>query len=236
MAVSDAIYIKKYNDIPIDNREILRYAGIMGVSELSDDSLSRLVNEVIDECKDVFAFRLCYRRLPVTRRKADGNELQEFPGLEYPFVTDSIDLQKCLINSDECIMLAATAGHEIDRLITRYQRFEPSRALIMQAFGAERIESMLDVFCDEMEAEISLEGLHITPRFSPGYGDLPLETQRDFFRILDISHQIGISLGDSLLMRPSKSVTAIMGITDKCKGSNPNKCSACKKTNCTYRG
>ncbi len=226
MAGKDAIYIKKYVDAPLHEREIYRYAGIMGVSDDISDSLSCLVSDVISECKDSFSYRVCYRRLPLS--KIDK-------GLLYPFSAESLDLLKCLSDSDECIMLAATVGHDIDRLITKYQRFEPSRALIMQAYGAERVESLLDVFCAEMEKEMEKEGLHLTPRYSPGYGDLSLEVQKDFFRILDISHQIGISLGDSLLMRPSKSVTAIAGITKKCISKDVNKCSICTNIDCPYK-
>ena len=80
--------------------------------------------------------------------------------------------------------------------------------MFFQAIGAERIESLCDAFCAEREAE----GLRLRPRFSPGYGDLPLELQRDLFRGLDCSRKIGLTLNESLLMSPSKSVTAIAGI------------------------
>ena len=53
------------------------------------------------------------------------------------------------------------------------------------------------------------------PRFSPGYGDLSLEVQKEIFSLLDCPRKIGVSLGDSLLMTPSKSVTAIIGYGTK---------------------
>ena len=95
----------------------------------------------------------------------------------------------------------------VDRLIAKYNRISPSKALIFQAIGAERAESLCDLFCDEMKEKYSTN-----PRYSPGYGDLPLDIQRDIFAVLDCPRKIGLTLNDSLLMSPSKSVTAIIGV------------------------
>ena len=75
----------------------------------------------------------------------------------------------------------------------------------------------------------------LEPRFSPGYGDLPLSAQKNIFAVLDPERRIGLTLNSSLLMSPSKSVTAFVGLgnTEK-RGSN--KCSLCEKTDCTLRG
>ena len=78
--------------------------------------------------------------------------------------------------------------------------------------GLERIEALCDEFCRDMERELALLGFCTTKRFSPGYSDLPLEIQRDIFRVLGCEKRIGLMLNESLLMSPSKSVTAIVGI------------------------
>ena len=56
---------------------------------------------------------------------------------------------------------------------------------------------------------------YLRPRFSPGYGDLPLALQADVFWALDCTSKIGVSLSESLIMSPQKSVTAIIGISEK---------------------
>ncbi len=73
------------------------------------------------------------------------------------------------------------------------------------------------------------------PRFSPGYGDLTLLAQKDIFAVLDCGKRIGLTLNDSLLMSPSKSVTAFVGIGGNQKQTQ-EKCSACQMANCTFRG
>jgi 5-methyltetrahydrofolate--homocysteine methyltransferase len=60
-------------------------------------------------------------------------------------------------------------------------------------------------------------GESLRPRFSAGYGDLPLEYQKKIFDLLDPHTQIGLTLNDSYLMSPSKSVTALIGV-EKIKG------------------
>ena len=68
------------------------------------------------------------------------------------------------------------------------------------------------------------------------YGYLPLEVQRDFERILMMRKKTGIALTDSLLMSPSKSVTAIVGICGGEPTEKTHKCSLCDKTDCEFRG
>ena len=107
--------------------------------------------------------------------------------------------------------------------------------------GAEDVEdlavtaaegsSVLDVLMDYAEEN----GVGLRPRFSPGYGDLPLEVQKSVFAVLDCPRKIGLSLNDSLLMSPSKSVTAFAGITENEGNSQSHKCDSCENVNCSYR-
>lgn len=184
---------------PICEREVLRY---MGAREATDE-VRTLLRECIDEARDAFVYRVCWRPFDI-RMSARAIDL----GFA---VTESASLQKNLDGCDRVILFAATVGIGIDRLITRYTRLSPARAVCFGAIGAERIEALCDVFCAQMCAEYEQQGMTLRPRFSPGYGDLPLELQREIFRVLDCARQIGLSLNDSLLMSPTKSVTAIVG-------------------------
>ena len=67
--------------------------------------------------------------------------------------TDSQGLCRNLQGCDKVILFAATVGLAPDRLIARYGRLSPTKALCMQAIGAERIESLCDAFCDELAAD-----------------------------------------------------------------------------------
>lgn len=227
--MNNTIFVKKYSnenfDVPVNYKEVYRYAGYGGLTE-HDEQIEKMLLEAVQECSKVLTYKVCYRKMDIEWK--DG-----YPIL--PFFSDSNNLAKCLEGSYEVIIFAATIGIGIDRLISRYQHISSTKALLTQALGAERVEALCDHFCREIGEQALCEGLYCTPRFSPGYGDLPLETQRDVFRLLDCSRQIGISLGDSLLMTPSKSVTAIFGLRqNKCMDSE-TKCAKCSKQDCLYR-
>lgn len=195
-----AVLVKAYGAPAIDRREILRYAGAGAASP----ELDRLLDECLGEVERELHYRVCYGVFPVSLR-ADALDLG-FTEVR------SRDLKKNLEGCESIVLFAATVGLAPDRLIARYSRTAPARALIHQAIGAERVESLCDSFCREIGAEFAAKGLSARPRFSPGYGDLPLDMQREIFRALDCPKRIGLTLSSSLLMSPTKSVTAIIGI------------------------
>ena len=192
------VYKKSYSAPPIDRREALRYAGARGDS----DELSALLDRCIEESEGILSYSLCYAEFPLTRVE---NSL-DFGFAEVRSEKLSAHLEGC----SRIIILAATVGIELDRLIAKYSRISPAKALLLQGLGAERIEALADNFCGDLVAG----GLVITPRFSAGYGDLSLELQRDIFRVLDCQRKIGLTLNESLLMSPTKSITAIIGIKE----------------------
>lgn len=185
---------------PISEREVFRY---MGAREATDE-VCAMLRAVVDEAGNCFSGRVCAMECPVS---IDGNMI------DFGFCSvESRDLSKALAGCASAMVFAATVGMEIDRLIARYQHLSPARALALQALGAERVEALCDVFCRTRAAEYETRGLSLRPRFSAGYGDLPLSFQHDLFRALECPKRIGLTLNDSLLMSPTKSVTAIVGL------------------------
>ena len=79
-------------------------------------------------------------------------------------------------------------------------------------------------------------GKYMTFRFSPGYGDYPIEMQKEYLRILDAPRKIGLTTGDSCLLVPSKSVTAVLGISDNPIERRKRGCAICSmKGKCRFR-
>lgn len=219
--MSGAVLVKSYPPPAICEKEILRYAGCRE----ADAEMMALLQECMAEVKDRLSYKVCYREFAVTIE----DTLCHFGSFTLISKKLAANLQGC----ERVILFAATIGVEIDRLIARYGRLSPVKALLFQAIGAERIEALCDLFCEELAQE---QGIGFKPRFSPGYGDLSLDAQREVFGALDCARQIGLSLTDSLLMTPSKSVTAIVGITESKKEKPHAKCSMCDKKDCTFRG
>lgn len=163
-----------------------------------------MLGEMMKGSESVFSARACCCEVTVEHCDFEVD-------LGFTRVT-SRSLAGHLAGCDRAIVFAATVGLEIDRMIAKYSRLSPARALCLQAIGTERIETLCDLLCASWEETYRKEGKRMRTRFSPGYGDLPIAMQSDIFRLLDCPKRIGLMLADSLLMSPTKSVTAIVGI------------------------
>ncbi len=197
-----AVY-KEYPAPKVNKREILRYMSC----EKATAETEKLLDKCISESETAFSFRVVYTELVIEREK----NMILLGGMKI----HSRDLAKNLTDCNKALVFAATVGLGIDRLILKYSHTSPAFALCLQAIGAERIESLCELFCLEMKDKYSEQNMLLRPRFSPGYGDLPLELQRDIFSLLECEKRLGITLNDSLLISPTKSVTAIIGIKEK---------------------
>ena len=189
------VYTKTYSLPEPRQREILRYAGIRDPLQASDELIA-LFDEAVAIATPYIEPRICFCELDVDECDFRG----------------SLDIKKNLRESQRVIIFAATVGLGIDRLIARYGVLSPATALLLDAIGSERIEALCDVFCADMKAQKAQAGFSLRPRFSAGYGDLPIEYQRTVFALLDPPSRIGVTLNDSYLMTPTKSVTAIIGV------------------------
>ena len=187
---------KNYISPPINQKEILRYLGV-GVL---DDETKKLVNECIVQFCDNAVYKVCYALLPVTVL----DDTCDF-GV---FTFKSRDLAKNLNGTTKAIVFAATVGIGVDRLINKYSRISPAKAMVFDAIGSERIETLCDQFCSDIKVDFG----DFKPRFSAGYGDLPIEVQKEIFSLLQCNKNIGLTLNDSYMMSPSKSVSAFVGI------------------------
>ena len=218
----------------VDKREIYRYLGYQG--RVPDENVLREVDRCLEELREAVTPRFVYRQYPIERFFGDNIErpfLDEKPGTELLSIAgmkiQSRSLCRNLRDCKSAYLMAATLGIGPDRLIARASVAKMSRAVILQAAAA----AMIEAWCDEVNQKIIKEaedqGLYCRPRFSPGYGDFSLEYQKDFAQILRIQKEIGVSLTQSLLMMPSKSVTAVIGLSPVKKECALHGCEVCSK-------
>ena len=130
---------------------------------------------------------------------------------------DAVDLTFAKVNShslsrnlqdcQEAIVFAVTLGMGVERLLNRLSLLSESEFFITDALASATAEAV----CDCAEAELA-KGLVCRPRFSPGYGDLELNLQPEIVKLINGQKLLGITLTPSLLMVPTKSITAIMGV------------------------
>lgn len=242
------IFTDTYEVPPLNKTEILRY---MRCAK-STAEIDELISECLDEMLPQLVYKVCRCEFDIAfceNTSAYSPCSQNLLDLGFT-VTDSAKLMRHLSGCTKLILFAATIGLAPDRLITRYGKLSPTKALCFQAIGAERIESLCDAFCDKIALNYASKGFATKPRYSPGYGDFPISMQREVFKALDCPRRIGVSLNDSLLMSPSKSVTALIGLeplsADCCSASSncdfqsignthTHNCNSCDKSDCLFR-
>ena len=216
----NTVEFRTYNAPPFCEKEALRYAGC----KEADEEILKLLYECKKQADEVISYKVCYMVLPF-EEKEDKCDFGCFS-------VSSKLLLKNFGESKEVLLFAATLGAGLDRLIAKYSKISPSKALMLQGIGAERIEALCDAFCEEFEETNKVK---LKPRFSPGYGDLELVAQKEIFAVLDCPRKIGLTLNDSLLMSPSKSVTAFAAITENKPLEKINKCTLCRNVSCEFR-
>jgi len=110
-----------------------------------------------------------------------------------------------------------------------------SRAVVIQASAAAMLEEYLDTWQKETAAKLEDEKQYLRPRFSPGYGDFSISHQEMILRMLNAEKSIGLTLTNGGMLNPTKSVTAVAGISRTKERCPVHGCEACRKTDCAYR-
>lgn len=214
--------------IPVNIREVRRYLGYGNT--MPDAQTEKLIDESIRVLQETARPRSITQAFAL-ETNANGSlaiadvRIQS-KGLAY-------NLRGC----ENVVLMAATLGIEVDRCIARETARSMASAVVFQAVAAELIEG----YCNQINAQVTqqyaCQGLYTRPRFSPGYGDFAIEHQTDFARLLQTPKKIGLTVTDSMILVPIKSVTAIIGLSTVKRGgaATTNKCKCCDMLGCSFR-
>jgi len=215
--------------VGLNRNEVLRYLGYR--DQAIDEKMEQQTDRLMDELKDAAAVKYICRTFRIEKGKGSvliGDGLLELPGSA---------ISRHLEDSEECILMAATLGSNVDKRIRYYGKIDVTKALIFDACATAYIEAVCDELCRKIEAELLEKGWALTFRFSPGYGDLPISIQKNFLKALNAEKEIGLTASSANILMPGKSVTAIMGIVDKtCRNNDKSGCNACSNNGeCAYK-
>lgn len=191
---------KDTKEINPDKKMALRFMGCRN-GEIGEE-----LEEIYEECLGLYLsaadLKAVFRKTEVVF--CEGNKIRFDFG-----VIESESLKKNLKGCKSAYVFAATAGGEIDRFIKRLSVSSPAESMVFSCIASSGIEC----WCDYVNEELA-KGKRLKPRFSPGYGDVPLTVQTEILTFLDATRKIGLTLTENLMMVPTKSVTAIVGICD----------------------
>ena len=207
-----------------DLDQALRYLGAGPAS----GELREQVGEVLARLEAQIQPRYTYRIVPLERRE-EGFGL-EGTGIVLPGRLAGRMLEDC----GQAALLACTLGAAFDQRLSALQARDMAQAVIWDACGSALVERG----CGQAEEELAgrFPGLFFTDRFSPGYGDLPLDLQPALCAALDTPRRLGLYVTDSLLLNPVKSVTAVIGLSERPQPARVRGCAYCQmREHCPYR-
>lgn len=186
-----------------DKAQVLRYLGYR------NQEITPEMDAMIDNCMSLMSETARPRHVRRTFKFSVG---EAGITLETGFFLPGVDICRHLGGCNQVVLLAATLGISADNLIRFWENTDITKSLVLDACATQMIESCCDEIENEVRAEAADRSLNITTRFSPGYGDLPLDIQPGMLAVLDTGRKIGLTCTDSLIMLPRKSVTALIGI------------------------
>lgn len=209
----------------IRTREAVRYLGYG--KHAIDERTSELIQSSFNELEQVSDAKFIYRIFEIS--ELDSNELKIGT-----LKVQSKNLYKNLHRCHAVVVLCATLGTNVDLLMKRYAITDIAKAAVLQACAA----ALLEEYCDNIQKQIAIdlaEGEYLRPRFSPGYGDFSILHQKELLQMLDATKRIGLSITDGHMLTPTKSITAVIGISYEKTDCHTSGCEVCSKTDCTYR-
>lgn len=207
-------------------KEAVRYLGY-GKHAVDDHTLA-LIGEAFEELDRLASRRIIYRIFDLTLEGADGITIENMH-------IKSKSLEKNMKGCEKVVLLGATLGAGIDMYMRRLSLTDMAKAVVVQACAAAVLEEYLDACQLEIEQGARAEGLFLRPRFSPGYGDFSIEHQGTILRMLDTAKKIGLTMTEGSMLTPTKSVTAVIGLSRTEVPCHRKGCEECRMTDCPYR-
>lgn len=213
----------------INHNEVLHYLGYKG--QKADKNTEELIDECICELGDIAQPKHVHDLFDLTR--VDGQIILKGSILSFP----GRDINRHLQQSVRCAVMAVTLGLEVDKRIAFYSKINLSKGIVMDACASAVVEALCEEVESKIGAQAAQEGLYIISRYSPGYGDFPLELQHEISSALDAYRKIGLSVTENSLLIPRKSVTAVIGLQESPVNYNRTytKCEACANLDCRLR-
>ncbi len=219
-------------DRSFDTPKVIRLLGGRKGNGTSSSTLRR-IRSMSGDLDTLVQPRLSYRRIGLAEICRGGIVLED--GTRFK----SVKLAKTLARAREVCCFVATVGPAIDMAVKkqmRQRRF--ADAYVLDAIGSMSAENVVEQFYQRTADRLAARNQALTLRFSPGYCDWPLDEQRPLFALFDDRADLDVTLSDSCLMSPRKSVSGLFGILPAgAAGSGPafNPCAMCCKHDCIAR-
>lgn len=227
----------EFHDLAIDSldrSEMLRYLGYRG--QAYDPSLDAGIDEAVARAVAVSRPRCAVATFEVAGRGEADDGTPEVRLAGTALVLRGRAIFRHLEGAQAVGVLAVTLGMSNERELKHLSLTDHMAHILLDAASTTLVERAADASESYLVAEAADRRLYTNFRFSPGYGDLPMDTQPVLLRTLDATRRLGITLTPTLLMTPTKSVTAVAGMFPTRQRSTHGNCERCALADfCTIR-
>ena len=180
-------------------KDALSYLG----AKKDDEEARTALKKVYEKHSDVFLPRFTAACYPLE----DVFPELIFAGTEIRLEGESI--RHHFAGATEGLFNAFTLGIAFDRKVRELSLTRPTESVALNALGSAYAERKADELLRKVRDEKEAQGFTTTFRFCPGYGDLPLETNRMIVSALDATKKIGLVVTESGLLQPMKSIVGV---------------------------
>jgi len=230
--VNALFFMEIFRDIrpDISVNEVCRLLG-NGAGPVKSSRTLKRVKQLIDRSTPLLT-----PRVVITEKKIqDANEenLVISPGVRLRSRKMSRTMRSC----DRIKVFVATIGPKVEKEIRRLtEENKVSDASILDAIASVAVENTVEKVQSRIEDGLAKEGKRTTLRFSPGYCDWNIREQEKVFSVIN-GDTIDVSLTDTCLMKPRKSVSGVFGVGNEedLKKRNMNPCLMCGMKRCIAR-
>jgi len=218
--------------INIDKAQVLRY---LGYKNTKDQNMSSMIEKKVDiairEASVLAVPQINYDFfnfvLDAKNKKIIFKEELYFSG-EYIF--------KNLEKAEEIVIAILTLGDKIEKKSAElFSQGEYLRGMIYDAVGSAALKDLNSSFFKKLCAKAGNEKRRVSRGFSPGSGDWSIEEQATIFKLLN-AESIGVSLKESMMMAPVKSISVVYGLgKDLAMPDAEHDCANCNLADCQFR-
>ena len=213
------------NRFMINIDEAVRY---MGYREPPDEAQMKTITALAALLEQELKPAVVYRVFPIGFIEG----AVELKGTRLRFLGNSI--REHLACCDSVVVMCVTVSSRADELIRLKEREDIALGFMTDCLASAAVEAV----CSEVETELAnkFSTKFFTWRFSPGYGDFPLETQPHIIELLNAGKCAGVTCTPSSMLIPSKSVTAVIGLSDLPIDKGRRGCVVCNLSKtCDFR-
>lgn len=203
-----------------EKSEVLRYMGY--ANQTLTPELDIMTDNIITECETLAQPKFVYGYFD-TEFISDGIALANTD-----VVLKGEDIIEHLRGSSYCAVMAITIGIEPEKRLTALEKTSMTEAVIMDNAANAYAESLADYVENIIASEAEKKGMFVNYRYSPGYGDFSVETQKELVSLLNCNTRIGLTVTQNSILIPRKSITAVVGVFDKIPEFIRKGCEFCR--------